>query len=195
MDCLRMCQSLRRMRTLFFLACLGIAAATGAAPLAGERKIVLSNAAGERHLIGHVRFADAGGGRSSFEVAMEPTMQEYFLAMRPFLCLTGPVQRLCWFPVKNEEAVVSDTDLLPLEYALMFMRTRTHDLHVNPFNGLYYKLQRDGDRLVGRLFEVDMAPFIAPDILPVEERKRPLKAADFFEADPGSNWLPVLTIE
>lgn len=77
----------------------------------------------------------------------------------------------------------------------MFMRTRTHDLHVNPFNGLYYKLQREGDRLVGRLFEVDMAPFIAPDIVPVEERKRPLKAADFSEADPGSNWLPVLTIE
>ena len=126
---------------------------------------------------------------------MAENMEEYFLAMRPFLCLTGPVQRLCWFPVKNEEALVNDSDLLPLEYALMFMRTRTHDLHVNPFNGLYYKLQREGDRLVGRLFEVDMAPFIAPDILPVEERKRPLKAADFFEADPGSNWLPVLTIE
>jgi hypothetical protein len=40
-----------------------------------------------------------------------------------------------------------------------------------------------------------MAPFIAPDILPVEERKRPLKPADFSEADPGSNWLPKLSIE
>ena len=195
MSCLRRFQPLRRMCALFVLASLVAAGAATAAPLTGERRIFLSNAAGERHLIGHVRFADAGSGRSSFEVTMAPTMQEYFLAMRPFLCLTGPVQRLCWFPVKNEEALVNDSDLLPLEYALMFMRTRTHDLHVNPFNGLYYKLQREGDRLVGRLFEVDMAPFIAPDILPVEERKRPLKAADFFEADPGSNWLPVLTIE
>jgi hypothetical protein len=122
-------------------------------------------------------------------------MEEYFLAMRPFLCLTGPVQRLCWFPVHNEAALISDDDLLPLEYALMFMRTRAKDLHVNPFNGMYYKLRRDGDKLVGDLLEVDMAPFIAPDILPVEERKRPLKPADFTEADPGSNWLPKLSIE
>lgn len=177
------------------LICLGAALSASAATLTGERKIILSNAAGERHQIGVVRFTDAGNGRSGFEIAMDSNMQDYFLAMRPFLCLTGPVQRLCWFPVKNEAQVISDSDLLPLEYALMFMRTRTHDLHVNPFNGLYYKLQRDGDRLVGRLYEVDMAPFIAPDILPVEERQRPLKPADFSEADPGSNWLPVLTIE
>lgn len=191
-------QAFRAMRWLgamLVLVSLGFSSAATAAPLTGERSIHLSNAAGERHLIGHVRFSDAGNGKSRFEVSMEPAMQEYFLAMRPFLCLPGPVQRLCWFPVKNEEPLVSDNDLLPLEYALMFMRTRTHDLHVNPFNGLYYKLQREGDRLVGRLFEVDMAPFIAPDIVPVEERKRPLKAADFSEADPGSNWLPVLTIE
>ncbi len=189
------CRCLRWLCKLLALACLGTALSAVAAPLSGERKIMLSNAAGEQHLIGRVRFTAAGDGRSSFEITMENSLQEYFLAMRPFLCLTGPVQRLCWFPVKNEAALVSASDLLPLEYALMFMRTRTHDLHVNPFNGLYYKLQLDGERVVGRLYEVDMAPFIAPDILPVEERKRPLKAADFFEADPGSNWLPVMTIE
>jgi hypothetical protein len=115
--------------------------------------------------------------------------------MRPFLCLTGPVQRLCWFPVHNEAALISKDDLLPLEYALMFMRTRSTDLHVNPFNGLYYRLRIDGDRIAGTLFEVDMAPFIAPDVLPVEQRQRPLKAKDFYDADPGSNWLPVLSIE
>ena len=188
-------QWLRRLWWLLALMAACQALSATAAPLSGERRIVLSNAAGERHVIGHVRFADAGGGRSSFEVVMAESLQEYFLAMRPFLCLTGPVQRLCWFPVKNEAALVSPGDLLPLEYALMFMRTRTHDLHVNPFNGLYYRLQIEGDRLVGRLYEVDMAPFIAPDILPVEQRRRPLKPADFFEADPGSNWLPLLTIE
>ena len=181
--------------TLSMLACLCSAPSADAAPLAGKRAIVLSNAAGERHTIGHVTFTDAGNGKAAFKVTMADNMQEYFLAMRPFLCLTGPVQRLCWFPVHNEEAVVSDDDLLPLEYALMFMRTRANDLHVNPFNGMYYKLRRDGDKLVGDLLEVDMAPFIAPDILPVEERKRPLKPADFTEADPGSNWLPKMSIE
>ena len=177
------------------LACLYMTATAQAAALTGKRAIVLSNAAGERHTIGHVTFTDAGNGKSAFKVTMADNMQEYFLAMRPFLCLTGPVQRLCWFPVHNEAAQISDDDLLPLEYALMFMRTKSNDLHVNPFNGMYYKLHREGDKLVGDLLEVDMAPFIAPDILPVEERQRPLKAADFTEADPGSNWLPHISIE
>lgn len=181
------------MTTLLTALCLpAIAEAT---PLVGKRAIVLSNAGGERHTIGHVRFTDAGNGKSSFKIEMADTMEEYFLAMRPFLCLAGPVQRLCWFPVHNEAALISDDDLLPLEYALMFMRTKAKDLHVNPFNGMYYKLRRNGDRLAGDLYEVDMAPFIAPDILPVEERRRPLKPADFTEADPGSNWLPKLSIE
>jgi hypothetical protein len=177
------------------LACAGQATAAQAAPLVGKRAIVLSNASGEKHTIGHVNFTDAGNGKSSFKIVMADNMEEYFLAMRPFLCLTGPVQRLCWFPVHNEEALVADDDLLPLEYALMFMRTKAKDLHVNPFNGMYYKLRRDGTRLVGELHEVDMAPFIAPDMLPVEERKRPLKPADFNDADPGSNWLPRMSIE
>ena len=177
------------------LTCVCMVTDAQAAPPSGKRAIVLSNAAGERHTIGHVDFTDAGNGKASFKVTMADNMEEYFLAMRPFLCLTGPVQRWCWFPVHNEAALISDDDLLPLEYALMFMRTRAKDLHVNPFNGMYYKLRRDGDKLVGDLLEVDMAPFIAPDILPVEERKRPLKAADFTEADPGSNWLPHISIE
>ena len=135
----------RLCRLLVAMACL-LPLLASAAALEGRRQIVLSNAAGERHVIGHVDFADAGQGKQSFAVEMNDSMEDYFLAMRPFRCLTGAQQRLCWFPVKNEESVISDGDLLPLEYALMFMRTRTHDLHVNPFNGLYYQLQREDDR-------------------------------------------------
>ena len=188
METKRLCRLLVAMAWLLPLL-------ASAAALEGRRQIVLSNAAGERHVIGHVDFADAGHGKQSFAIEMNESMEDYFLAMRPFRCLTGAQQRLCWFPVKNEASLISDDDLLPLEYALMFMRSKPTDLHMNPFNGLYYKLRRDGGRLVGQLFEVDMAPFIAPDILPVEQRKRPLKAKDFFEADLGSNWLPVLSIE
>ena len=161
----------------------------------GTRNIILSNAAGERHTIGQVIFSDGGEGKTAFRIEMAANMQDYFLAMRPFLCLTGPVQRLCWFPVHNEATLISKDDLLPLEYALMFMRTKSTGLHVNPFNGLYYRLRVEGQRITGTLFEVDMAPFIAPDVLPVEQRQRPLQAKDFYEADTGSNWLPVLSIE
>lgn len=189
------------MKTRSWLAALfwitGLIAGTSAmaGDWSGTRNIVLSNAAGERHTIGQVIFSDGENGKTAFRINMAPNMQDYFLAMRPFLCLTGPVQRLCWFPVHNEAALISKDDLLPLEYALMFMRTKSTDLHVNPFNGLYYRMRVDGHRIAGTLFEVDMAPFIAPDVLPVEQRQRPLQARDFFDADPGSNWLPLLSIE
>lgn len=180
---------------LMALMCALMLSPALAGSLSGTRQIVLSNAAGERQVIGKVQFSDAGNGKSAFVVRMDEVMQDYFLAMRPFLCLTGSWQRLCWFPVKNEEAVISDNDLLPLEYALMFMRSKPKDLAMNPFNGLYYKLQRDGDKLVGKLYEIDMEPFIVPDSRPPGERQRPLKAKDFNDADAGSNWLPIMSIE
>ena len=181
-------------RALLALAFL-LPLAAGAAALSGTKQIVLTNAAGERHVIGKVQFSDAGNGRSAFEVRMDDVMEDYFLAMRPFRCLTGSWQRVCWFPVKNEESVISDADLLPLEYALMFMRSKPKDLHMNPFNGLYYKLRRDGDKLVGKLYEIDMEPFIVPDSRPPEERKRPLKDKEFNDADAVTNWLPTLSLE
>jgi len=156
--------------TLLWIVGLSFGLPAQAADWNGTRNIVLSNAAGERHTIGQVIFSDGDKGKTAFRIEMAANMQDYFLAMRPFLCLTGPVQRLCWFPVHNEAALISKDDLLPLEHALMFMRTRSTDLHVNPFNGLYYRLRVDGDRIAGTLFEVDMAPFIAPDVLPVEQR-------------------------
>jgi hypothetical protein len=182
-------------RALAALAFLLAALVAHANPLTGTRQIVLSNANGERHVIGQVEFSDAGQGKSAFKVVMADVMQDYFLAMRPFRCLTGSWQRVCWFPVKNEEALISDDDLLPLEYALMFMRSKPKDLHMNPFNGLYYKLRRDGQRLVGKLYEVDMEPFIVPDSRPPSERKRPLKDRELSDADPVTNWLPTLSIE
>ena len=183
------------LTSLFCLSCCSLTLTASAASLSGKHEIVLSNAAGERQVLGHVIFSDGGNGKMAFRIAMSEKMEDYFLAMRPFLCLTGSAQRLCWFPVHNEEALISEDDLLPLEYALMFMRTKPKGLHLNPFDGLYYKMHWQGNRIVGELHEVDMAPFIAPDIMPPDQRKRPLQDKDFFDADPGSNWLPQLSIE
>lgn len=179
------------------LLCLTVTGLAQAAPAAmtGTKNIVLSNAGGERQIIGTIIFSDGGNNKTAFRIDMAANMEDFFLDMRPFRCLTGPVQRLCWFPVKNEEALISADDLLPLEYALMFMRTKAKDLHVNPFHGLYYKLRWTEKGISGNVSEVDMAPFIAPDIVPVERRKRPLQTQDFFEADLNSNWLPEISFE
>lgn len=163
--------------------------------LSGGKSIVLGNAQGERVAIGKVEFTPQGDGRSRFKVTLDDKLEEYFLAMRPFRCLTGPTQRLCHFPVEREAPVVSEGDLVPLEYALMFMRTAPASLHVDPFNGVYFRMKVADGRIEGRLHDVDMDPFITPDSVPVERRTRPLRDADLSAGEPGSHWLPLIFIE
>ena len=186
---------MRVLRLLLFLSGSALSLAGFGAELAGARGIWLSNADGERHRIGIIEFAPVADGKTRFKITMEEKLEEYFLAMRPFRCLTGPSQRLCHFPVELEAPVISAGDLVPLEYALMFMRTPPKSLHINPFNGIYYKMTWTERGIVGQLHDVDMDPFIAPDSVPLERRLRPLRSVDLSLGDPRSHWLPILTIE
>lgn len=178
----------------FVLATAGFAAAAAPA-LTGTRSIVLSNAEGGREVIGSIAFTDAGGGKTAFAIELAPRFEEHFLAMRPFRCLTGPKQRLCWFPVRNEAPLISPQDLLPLEYALMFMRMKPTDLHLNPFNGVYYRLRWTEMGIRGQVHDLDMDPFITPTSVPPARRVRPVTAVQLEVADPRSHWLPELSIE
>jgi hypothetical protein len=185
-----------KLRHLWILLCACLPSLTGlAADLSGSRGIWLSNAEGKRQRIGTVVFSPAGAGQSRFKVSMDESLEEYFLAMRPFRCLTGPRQRLCHFPVEREAQVISAGDLVPLEYALLFMRTAPKSLHIDPFNGLYYKMSMTERGIVGQVHDVDMDPFITPDSVPVERRQRPVSAVDLAPGDPRSHWLPILRIE
>jgi hypothetical protein len=186
---------MRILRLLMFLSGSVLSLVCLGAELAGARGIWLSNGDGQKHRIGTIEFAPAAAGKTRFKITMEEKLEEYFLAMRPFRCLTGPLQRLCHFPVEREAQLISRADLIPLEYALLFMRTAPKSLHINPFNGIYYRMTWTGDRIVGKLHDVDMDPFITPDSVPVERRQRPIGPADTSPGDPRSHWLPVLTIE
>ena len=182
-------------RLLSLLSGILLSLGSLAADLSGSRGIWLSNAEGERQRIGIITFTPEAAGRTRFRIVMAETLEEYFLAMRPFRCLTGPRQRLCHFPVAREAPVISADDLVPLEYALLFMRTAPQALHIDPFNGLYYRMRLSERGIVGRLHDVDMDPFITPDSVPVERRQRPIRAADLSPGDPRSHWLPILSIE
>jgi hypothetical protein len=186
---------MRPRHLLIFLFGSVLSQAGLGADLAGTRGIWLGNADGEKQRIGLVEFTAAENGKTRFRITMEEKLEEYFLAMRPFRCLTGPSQRLCHFPVELEAPVISAGDLVPLEYALMFMRTPPKSLHINPFNGIYYKMTWTERGIVGQLHDVDMDPFIAPDSVPLERRLRPLRSVDLSLGDPRSHWLPILTIE
>jgi hypothetical protein len=184
---------LRRLLILFSGCFLSLASL--AADLTGTRGIWLSNADGEKHRVGTIVFTPAEAGKTRFKITMEESLGEYFLAMRPFRCLTGQTQRLCHFPVEREAPLVSPDDLVPLEYALLFMRTAPKSLHIDPFNGIYYKMSLTERGVVGELNDVEMDAFIAPDIVPVERRQRPIRHADLSRGDPRSHWLPILKIE
>lgn len=182
-------------RLLILLSGCFLSLASLAADLTGTRGIWLSNAAGEKHRVGTIVFTPAEAGKTRFKITMEESLEEYFLAMRPFRCLTGPVQRLCHFPVEREAALISPDDLVPLEYALLFMRTAPKSLHIDPFNGIYYRMSWTERGIVGELNDVEMDSFIAPDIVPVERRQRPIRHSDLNPGDPRSHWLPILKIE
>lgn len=164
-------------------------------PMTGTKKIVLSNAQGEREVIGTIAFDKAVNGKTPFKIEIDPKLGEYFLAMRPFRCLSGEKQRLCWFPVQKMEQVIAPDNLVALEYALMFMKTGPKDLHINPFNGEYYKLEWTDKGISGKVYDVDMDPFITPGAVPPAKRERPVTYKDISEADPKSHWLPNLNIE
>ncbi len=160
----------------------------------GPHRILLSNAAGEQVELGRVSFEPAGEGRWRFKVKLDADRtSEHFLAMRPFKCLTGPKQQICHFPYEVEP-VISRSDLVPLEYALMFLHKKPPVPHISSRNGHYYRLrwvEAGGLLLEGRLHDVDMDPIIAPKGNP----ERPIVPADLAEADENSHWMTRLRIE
>lgn len=76
------------LMVLCLLAGIGIVHAGKPAPLQGTRAIVLSNAGGERHQIGTISFSAADAGMTVFKIDLAKNMEDCFLDMRPFLCLT-----------------------------------------------------------------------------------------------------------
>ncbi len=161
-----------------------------AGPLAGTKQIWLTNPQGERVEFGNVTFTPLPDGSARFKLEVTGNLGEYFLAMRPFRCLAGEKEHLCWFPYEVEP-VVTEQDLTSLEYSLMFLRKKPAALHLNPADGVYYRLKVTQKGLEGRLYEVDMEPIVVP----AEDRKRPIKPGMLYETDAASHWLPRLVIE
>jgi hypothetical protein len=168
----------------------GIASAQNAV-LAGTKTIWLTNAQGDKVQWGTVVFDPPVGEKQKFAVNPSPDLREHFLAMRPFKCLAGPRQQLCWFPYTQVAQEIVGNDFTPLEYALMFLHTKPAALHVNSGNGLYYRLARSECGLVGHLHDVDMDPIVVPR----NDRERPIKPAMLSVGESSSHWLPILLIE
>lgn len=157
--------------------------------LSQTRDVFLEAQNGSRVQIAQVTIGDDG----QYSVQMTPApFTDHFLSMRPFRCLEGPEKHWCHVPYPYEIARNISSDLIDLEYDFLFLWKGATDYGINMWNGIYYVLEPEGDRWVGRLHEMDMDELSAP---PDAGNLRPVTAKHLSESDPESHWLPVLIIE
>ncbi len=60
---------------------------------------------------------------------------------------------------------------------------------INPWNGLYYRMQWQNGLLTGKAYEVDLDLLAVP---PEDGSLRPIQSHDLHEIDGGQLWLPKL---
>ena len=172
------------LATLALVCCAGIADARD--PLA--RTIYLQDQTGLRIEIGVLT-----GTERTFSVVMnDDAFTDQFLSMRPFKCLEGPEKMWCHVPYPYENKRDLTSDMTDLEYDLLFVWKGRGAYGIDMWNGVYYRIQAQGDGLHGVMHDVNLDVLAVP---PDAGDLRPIGPADLTAADPDSNWLPHLVIE
>jgi len=163
-----------------------------AAEFSGKREIVLHGRDGSAVVIGHVAFTPRGE-RSAFAIEMDPArFQDFFLSMKEFKCIEVPGEVFCHVPYPHASpATIAGDDYVWLEHALLFMFKSPQEFGAKLWNGVYYRLQRDGDALVGTPQAVDLNQIGAP---PADPSRPPYPASERGEIPVGSRWFGRLSI-
>lgn len=139
-----------------------------------------------------INIATLSGAPLQYSVSMNETaFSDHFLSMRPFKCVDGPEKTWCHVPYPYDIKRSATADLVDLEYDFLFVWKGKTEYGIDMWNGVYYKLQPDGDGYVGRMHEMDMDILAVP---PDAGELRPVRDVHLEEADPDSHWLPVLRI-
>ncbi|PPC85654.1 MAG: hypothetical protein CTY31_02445 [Hyphomicrobium sp.] len=143
----------------------------------GDKIITLIAKDGSRKNIGRLTLKPDGDASRISVVLDSPDFTDEFLSMRPFRCLSGPKRMWCHLPYPYDlHGRISPTDLMDLEYALMFI-WRTYDrVSADAWNGLYFKLAVGEDGVIsGALHEADYNLLASP---PAEKYSRPVSYTD-----------------
>ncbi|MCH9808995.1 MAG: hypothetical protein K0U74_14820 [Alphaproteobacteria bacterium] len=159
----------------------------------GTKTIYLVDAAGKEYPIGDVDFSSKeGASRISVQIN-EKKFVEKFLSMRPFRCIDGKKQTVCYLPYPYKlKDKITNQDLVDLEYRLLFLHKGPTDYGIDAWNGLYYKLSITEDAtLKGALHEADFNVLAVP---PDVEFSRPIGPVDLTEAEEGRHRFPGLVI-
>ncbi|MCT4558038.1 MAG: hypothetical protein N4A61_08270 [Pelagimonas sp.] len=130
------------------------------------------------------------GGSYAIDMRFD-AFTDHFLSMRPFKFVEGPETLWCHVPYPYEIKREISKDLVDLEYDFLFVWKRAGSYGIDLWNGVYYVLSPEGNRLRGTMHEIDMDLLSAP---PPAGDLRLVGPADLEPADPDSHWLPGLVI-
>jgi hypothetical protein len=182
------------MKALSIIAGLMIFTSSTLAELpTGKRKIILKSAI-ESFEIGTATFEGEGKTRKISIVMKDELYHDEFLSMRPFKCIESKIRYYCHLPYPYEwKGEISESDLIDLEYALLFVQKQPTAYGINLWNGVYYKLKLDLDgKITGILNEVDMDTLASP---PPAGELRPINSSHINQTAAEGQWLPMLSIE
>ncbi len=184
-----------RKTSLIFAAFISVCTLNNAngETLNGQKNIKLVEISGKEHIVGEITFVKKNDS-STYKISWkDETFSEHFLSMRPFKCFEGTIKYWCRvaYPYEIKKTVTED-DLTDLEYDLMFIWKGSTEYGINMWNGVYYQMEVEGNKIVGRLNEIDMDKLSAP---PEKGNLRPVEEYDLEPAEPESHWLPKLIIE
>ncbi len=159
-----------------------------------QADIQLVTGAGEAQRIGSVSFKNLPDGSASFTVDMDGAdFTDQFLSMRPFKCITGEQDWYCYlaYPYQLHNTITA-TNLIDLEYNLLFIKKSKAEFGIDAWNGIYYKLSIDETgTITGALSQGDLNVLQSPP----KAYSHPINPDEFFADDAAKQRFPTLIIQ
>ncbi|MEY8879551.1 MAG: hypothetical protein AB9M60_23790 [Leptothrix sp. (in: b-proteobacteria)] len=162
--------------------------------LQGSKALRLHSRDGQSVLLGQVNFEPRADGRIGFALALRTEVfKDYFLSMKEFKCVEGADEIFCHVPYPYAQpGSVTPTDLAWLEHSLLFLFKKPNEFGARLWNGVYFRLQRSEQGLVGTPQAIDLNLISAP---PAQAGGPPYRPALRDDIAPEARWFNRLSIE
>ena len=161
-------------------------------PLNGEKKVFLESINGEQLHIANIKLETISAEIFYTLTIRDEPFSNQFLSMRPFQCIMGEQQVMCYVPYPYaKKGHITKNDLSNLSYDLLFLHKNPSEYGINLWNGMFYKLKMKENSITGIVHEVDMNIIASPP----ENKDAPFAEDEIFEADVGNYVYPKIIIK
>lgn len=176
------------------LVCVAVPGVAVAAELSGVKTVTVVTRDHQKLVIGTAEFVPSANGAVAFKLKMNHALfSDHFLSMKEFKCLTSASELSCHVPYPYANpATVSGNDFAWLEHSLLFLFKQPRDFGAKLWNGIYFRMEREGEGLVGFPQAVDLNYISAPSDTPMIPPFTPDLRDDFPS---GARWIERLQIQ